>query len=68
MVRNTLQYMKLDPVLRERKIDEWNSPIWWPIGVLILLLALAIWPSYIALKRRERQTAFGPAVRKEHQS
>ncbi|CAB3846176.1 hypothetical protein LMG26684_01839 [Achromobacter mucicolens] len=68
MVRNTLQYMKIDPALRQQKIDEWNSPIWWPIGVFILLLALAIWPSYVALKRRERQTAFVPPERKEHQS
>jgi len=68
MVRNTLQYMKVDPALRQQKIDEWNSPIWWPVGVFILLLALAIWPSYVALKRRERQTAFVPPERKEHQS
>ena len=33
-----------------------------------LLLALAIWPSYVALKRRERQTAFVPSQGKEHQS
>ena len=26
MVRNILQYMKIDPELRHRKIDEWNSP------------------------------------------
>ncbi|MGE8677293.1 MAG: ABC transporter substrate-binding protein [Achromobacter marplatensis] len=68
MVRNTLQYLKLDPALRQQKIDEWNFPRWWPIGLFVLLLALAIWPSYVALKRRERQTAFGPGVRKEHQS
>ncbi|MNW19910.1 hypothetical protein D3C71_2200910 [compost metagenome] len=60
--------MKIDPDLRQRKIDEWNSPIWWPIGVFVLLLALAIWPSYVALKRRERQTAFVPPARKEQQS
>ena len=29
-----------------------------------LLLALAVWPSYRALKRRERQTAFAQAARK----
>lgn len=42
-------------------------PIWWPLGVFALLLALAVWPSYRALKRRERQTAFAQAARKEHQ-
>jgi uncharacterized membrane protein YukC len=60
--------MKIDPVLRQQKIDEWNYPRWWPIGLFALLLALAIWPSYVALKRRERQTAFAPALGKEHQS
>ncbi len=68
MVRNTLQYLKIDPVLRQQKIDEWNYPKWWPIGLFALLLALAIWPSYVALKRRERQTAFVPSQGKEHQS
>lgn len=68
MVRNTLQYMKIDPALRGRKIGQWNAPLWWPLGLLALLLALVIWPSYVGLKQRERQTAFVQADRKEHQS
>jgi len=71
MVRNTLQYVKVDPALRVRKVHEWNTPRWWPLLLLAAVLALAIWPSYVALKRRERQTAFGagarPAPPKEHQ-
>lgn len=59
MVRNTLQFMKIDPATRVARIDEWNRPLWWPLGVLVLLLALVIWPSYRALKRRERQTVYG---------
>lgn len=70
MVRNTLQYVKVDPALRVRKVHEWNSPLWWPLALLVLVVALAIWPSYVALKRRERQTAFGthdrPEPPKEH--
>lgn len=61
MVRNTLQYVKVDPALRVSKVHEWNTPVWWPLGLLALVLGLAIWPSYVALKRRERQTAFGAA-------
>lgn len=57
MVRNTLQYMKVDPDLRVQKIDAWNTPRWWPIAGLILLLGAALLPAYRALKRRERQTA-----------
>ncbi len=59
MVRNTLQYMKLDTALRVRKIDEWNRPRWWPLVLLAVLIVLAIWPSYRVMRRREKQTAFG---------
>jgi len=65
MVRNTLQYMKIDAPLRQRKIDEWNRPVWWPLGLFALLLAAAVWPSYAALRRRERQTAFSAPAREE---
>ncbi len=61
MVRNTLQYMKVDPVLREQKIREWNPPVWWPIGLLILLLGLVIWPAWRAIRKQDQQTAFGHA-------
>ncbi|VFR33959.1 ABC transporter substrate-binding protein [Orrella dioscoreae] len=62
MVRNTLQFMKVDPALRAQRTAEWNSPVWWPLPLLALLLALAIWPAWRTLKRRERQTAFGDAA------
>lgn len=65
MVRNTLQYMKIDPALRAKKVNEWNSPLWWPLGAFALFLALIIWPSYRALKARERQTAFGRASKEK---
>jgi len=61
MVRNTLQYMKLDPALRVEKVRSWNHPVWWPLPLLALLLALAVWPSVVALRRRERQTALSAA-------
>ena len=66
MVRNILQYMKIDPNCGTARSMNGIS-IWWPLGVFALLLALAVWPSYRALKRRERQTAFAQAARKEHQ-
>jgi len=58
MVRNTLQYLRIDPNLRTRKIAEWNAPIRWPLWALPLLLALAVWPAWRTLQRRQRQTAF----------
>jgi len=60
MVRNTLQYLRIDPGLRARKIAEWNAPVLWPLGGLLLLLALAAWFAWRTLRRRERQTGMHP--------
>ncbi len=57
MVRNTLPYLKLDTELRTRKIAEWNRPVWWPLGLLILLALLLVWPAVRLLRRRETATA-----------
>ena len=59
MVRNTLQYMKIDAALRTEKIEQWNKPVWWPLGLLVLLLGLAVWPAWRAMRRQDRQTVFG---------
>lgn len=59
MVRNVLQFMKIDSHLRTQKINEWNPPVWWPLGLLAALLALVVWPAWRALRRQDRQTAFG---------
>ena len=63
MVRNILQYMKIDPELRHRKIDEWNSPIWWPLGVFAAAGAggLAVVPGPEAARAA---AAFAQAARK----
>lgn len=63
MVRNTLQFMKVDPELRTRKVDAWNQPRWAPLWILLALAIVAVWPAWLALRRRERQTAFGTDAR-----
>jgi hypothetical protein len=62
MVRNTLQYLKIDAPLRASKIADWNKPLWWPLGLIVLLLALLVWPAWRALRRQDRETAFGEVV------
>ena len=59
MVRNTLQYMKIDSDLRSTKIAEWNPPVWWPLLVLFSLLGLLIWPAWRALRAQAQQNAMG---------
>jgi ABC-type transport system substrate-binding protein len=58
MIRNNLQYMKIDAGLRAKKVVEWNRPIWTPLLILVLLGALAVIPAVAMLRRRERATAF----------
>ncbi|MCK9512369.1 MAG: ABC transporter substrate-binding protein [Pigmentiphaga sp.] len=57
MIRNTLPYLRLDSAVRAERIAAWNSPVWWPAGLLLLLLALLAWPAWRMLRRRERATA-----------
>jgi len=57
MVRNTLQYYRIDPDLRMREIKRWNEPIWWPLWLLLGLGVLGVYPAYNVIKRRERATA-----------
>lgn len=57
MVRNTLPYLRLDTALRGEKIQQWNRPLWWPLGVLVVLVLLLVWPAARLLRQRERATA-----------
>ena len=55
MVRNTLQYMKIDPALRVERVREWNRPVWWPLALLALAGLLAVALAWRTLKRRDAQ-------------
>lgn len=57
MVRNTLQYLKIDPAQRAQRIAQWNTPVWWPLWVLLAALAIGVYPAWRVLQRRERATA-----------
>jgi len=59
MANDRLLYVKVDPALRAARIAEWNRPIWWPVALIVLALALAVLPALRAYRRRERQTAAG---------
>jgi ABC-type transport system substrate-binding protein len=57
MANNTLKYRRLDPALREARRKEWNQPVLWPIGLLLVGLVALIAPAMIAWRRHERKTA-----------
>jgi oligopeptide transport system substrate-binding protein len=57
MANNTLKYRRIDPVLRQQLRRAWNQPIFWPLGLAILLLLLIITPAWWLLRQRERKAA-----------
>jgi ABC-type transport system substrate-binding protein len=57
IIRNHISYLRVDPALRARRIEEWNQPIWWPVPLLALGIFAAIVPAWFAWRRRERETA-----------
>jgi hypothetical protein len=57
ITRNTLKYARPDPELRERRREEWNQPVVWPLGVVLALLLAASAPAYFSFRRRERMAA-----------
>jgi ABC-type transport system substrate-binding protein len=57
MVRNTLQYLRIDPATRVREINRWNAPVWWPIALVVLLLLALAGAFWHVMRRRETATA-----------
>jgi hypothetical protein len=64
IVRNHIVYLRLDPKLRAKKIREWNSPVWWPIPLLILALLAAVLPAWRLWRLREQENAARSVVGK----
>ena len=63
MVRNTLEYRRIDPALRADLIRQWNPAHFWPLWAIVLLFLLGLWPAWRAFKARERTNALGAQVR-----
>ena len=59
IIRDQLQYLRIDPQLRMQMVDRWNTPNPWPLVALALLLLAVAWPAWLAWKRRQNATATG---------
>ncbi|RTZ44522.1 peptide ABC transporter substrate-binding protein [Candidimonas sp. SYP-B2681] len=57
MVRNTLQFYRIDPILRAKKIKEWNPPYWWPLWLLAAFCLAGAGLAWRTAKRKDRATA-----------
>ena len=54
MANNTLKYKRIDSSQRRQMIKQWNPPIIWPIGVLLVLFMLIILPAVYAYRKRQQ--------------
>jgi ABC-type transport system substrate-binding protein len=52
MANNTFKYLRLDPALRERSIEQWNRPVVWPLVVVGLGLLGLLLSALLAYYRR----------------
>jgi len=61
IIRDQLQYLRIDPALRLERIEQWNQPHRWPLLLLAALVLLLVTPALHAWRQRQRQNAFGEA-------
>ncbi len=57
MARNNLKYLRIDPDKRAAMRAEWNRPVLWPAGLIVLILVASAVPAVAAYRRRERLAA-----------
>ncbi len=62
MVRNTLQYYRLDPTLRAASVEKWNRPVWWPLLLVAAGLLAGVALAWRQVRRREMAVAVPDAV------
>ncbi|MBA3535460.1 MAG: ABC transporter substrate-binding protein [Tatlockia sp.] len=54
---DTLKYVAIDVPQRNKLRNQWNSPILWPIGLLLLFIVLSLMPLFFAYRKKERKIA-----------
>jgi oligopeptide transport system substrate-binding protein len=57
MAGNTLQYLRVDPQKRAELRREWNRPVLWPLGLILLALVASAVPAVNSYRKRERMAA-----------
>jgi oligopeptide transport system substrate-binding protein len=57
MARNNIKYLRVDAQKRAALRREWNGPVLWPLGLIVLVLAVSAAPAVLSYRRRERMAA-----------
>lgn len=54
--KNVLKYIRVDPQMRAEKQKQWNTPVIWPLVLLLAVVALLFLPAIRAYRRRQNMT------------
>jgi ABC-type transport system substrate-binding protein len=57
MARNNIKYLRLDVEKRAALRAQWNKPVLWPLGLILLLLIVSAIPAVLSYRKRERMAA-----------
>jgi oligopeptide transport system substrate-binding protein len=57
MARNTIKYRRIDVSARAAQRLAWNTPILWPIGVVVCVFLALLLPVVVSYRRKERLAA-----------
>jgi ABC-type transport system substrate-binding protein len=63
VLKDFLQYRRIDPELRARELKSWNKPITWPLWLISLAVIASLVPAWRSYRRRERGTALPVQVK-----
>lgn len=55
IANNTLKYMDIDPPLRAKMHLQWNRPIIWPLGMMLVMVLVGLVPVIIYYIRKQRR-------------
>ncbi|MDT8426458.1 MAG: ABC transporter substrate-binding protein [Methyloprofundus sp.] len=56
MANNELKYRRIEAQQRAQLRKQWNQPVLWPIGIIILLMVVLIFPAVRSFQRRAKET------------
>ncbi len=62
LIRDHARYLRVDPKERAAKLEAWNQPVWWPLGLLFAAGAALVWVARRQLRLRERTNARGQVL------
>jgi ABC-type transport system substrate-binding protein len=57
MARNSVKYLKIDIEKRAALRKQWNTPVLWPVGLMLLVLIGSAVPAVMSYRKRERMAA-----------